>query len=96
MTDNPLYGLAGGIDATEAYLFECDADPLFAVTQDRTGANLPRGSCTTGWRLKEAFALGIREVMPREMDSGPILRGVQNLGYYIWREGYRNPRGTSQ
>jgi hypothetical protein len=88
------YRAPGYGDATEAYLFECDTEPLFAISCDRTGANLPPSTCLVGWRLKEAFALGSRVAMPRAIEAEPVLRGLRSVGYYIWREGYgrnRNP-----
>jgi hypothetical protein len=92
-----VFGPAADIDATDAYLFECDSEPLFAITRDATGSNLPLRTCPYGWRFNSAFALGVREAMPRSIDPEPVLRGLRAVGYYIWREGYgRNPPGTTQ
>jgi hypothetical protein len=90
------FGLAGDVDASMAHLFKCDAEPLFAVSVDETGSNLPRRSCPVGWQYVEPFALGVHEAMPRALDPEPVLRGLRAVGYYIWREGYRNPSGTTQ
>jgi len=90
-----LYGPAGDIDATEAYLFECGCDQLFAVSDDQTGANLPPHLCLEGWQFKLSFALGVREAMPIAIAPEPVLRGLRSVGYYIWRVG-RNPSGTTQ
>jgi hypothetical protein len=90
-----IYGPAADIDATEAYLFECDDETLFAVSCDRTGSNIPRNLCPEGWRCKLAFELGVRETLPFAMAPEPILRGLRGLGFYIWREG-SNPKGSSQ
>jgi hypothetical protein len=82
---------------TEAYLFVCGDEPLFAVSWDHSGANLPQRMCPEGWRFKLAFALGVQEVLPFNMSPEPILRGLRSVGYYVWREGYGcNPSGTSQ
>jgi hypothetical protein len=89
------YGLAGDTDATTAYLFECNDDGLFAVSCDRTGANIPIDLCAEGWRIKKKFALGVRKALPFLSDPEPILRSLQAKGYYIWRVG-SNPKGTSQ
>lgn len=89
MTNAPQFGPAGDVDATEAYLFECESELLFAVSRDRTGANLPLQNCPVGWRLKEAFALGIREAMPRAVDPEPVLRGLRSGGYLRLARGLR-------
>jgi hypothetical protein len=33
------------------HLFQCGGADLYGLTQDQTGANLPTGECTGGWRL---------------------------------------------
>ena len=97
MTLEAVYGLVDERDPDAAYLFECDCEPLFAITRDRTGANLPSGSCLVGWRWHSMFALGPREGLPRGIDPGPVLRGLRGAGYYIWREGrVRNPPAGTQ
>jgi hypothetical protein len=90
------FGLAGEVDACVAHLFKCDAEPLFAVSLDETGSNLPTHHCLQGWRYVQPFALGVREAMPRALDPEPVLRGLAAVGYYIWSEGTRNPSGTTQ
>ena len=90
------FGLAGDVDTAIAHLFQCDAEPLFAVSVEETGSNLPTPSCFEGWQYVEPFALGVHEAMTRAIDPEPVMRGLRAVGYYIWREGYRNPSGTSQ
>jgi hypothetical protein len=93
----PIFGPAGDVDATEAYLFEGDDGRLFAVSRDRTGANIPTNLTTDGWSFRQGFELGVREALPFASNPEPILRGLRSLGFYIWREGpVRNPSGTSQ
>jgi hypothetical protein len=97
MVEIPLYGPAGEIDATEAHLFECGCEQLFAISHDRSGKNLPPNTCPEGWQFKLSFALGVREAMPVAIAPEPVLRGLRSVGYYIWREGYgRNPSGTTK
>ena len=97
MSSEVIFGPAADIDAEDAYFFECACEPLFAVTLDATGSNLPLRACPCGWRFNWAFALRVREGMPRAIDPEPVLRGLRAVGYYIWREGYgRNPSGTAQ
>jgi hypothetical protein len=92
----PIYGLVADDDATLAYLFQGDDDGFFAISNDPTGKNIPRNACPEGWRLKSEFALGVRAPLPVAIDPEPILRGLRRLGYYIWREGVKNPHGTNQ
>jgi hypothetical protein len=90
--------LKATVDKEEAYLFECGRDDrLFAISTDPGGSNLPTHTCPGQWRFKAALQLGVHEAMPRAIDPEPILRGLRNVGYYVWREGaVRNPTGTSQ
>lgn len=72
-------------DRRTAYLFRCQCDDLFAVTHDITGRNIPRTTCPEGWLLKREFMLGINENVPAPIMPEPIIRGIRNFGYYIWR-----------
>jgi hypothetical protein len=84
-------------NATVAYLFRCDDSDLFAITTDEAGRNLPNQIGFGGWHLEMEFPLGVQEPMPKALNPEPVLRGLRNVGYYIWREGeVRNPSGTSQ
>ncbi len=89
MSDDPLHD-----DASTAFLFQCGESPLFAVSLDRTGANIPTTACAGGWRFREAFRLGVHEPMPIAFAPEPVLRGITANGYFIWREG--TIQGTSQ
>ncbi len=85
-------------DVDTAYLFECGDDAeLLAVTRDRQGSNLPRSCCVMGWRLRTAFSLGVEHVVPVAIAPEPILRGLQDCGYYVWRQANSNKtHATSQ
>jgi hypothetical protein len=74
-------------DAIKAYLFHCDDTGLYAVSLDPSGRNIPRSSCPQGWQLETEFLLGVREPVPASIAPEPIIRGIRNLGYYVWREG---------
>lgn len=74
-------------ESRRAYLFQCDDNGLYGVSLDPSGANLPRNTCPEGWRFKLAFALGVQDPVPASISPEPILRGIRNVGYYIWREG---------
>jgi hypothetical protein len=72
-------------DTRTAYLFHCLCDDLRAVSHDITGRNLPRTTCTEGWHLVKEFELGIHEDVLASMMPEPIIRGIRDVGYYIWR-----------
>jgi hypothetical protein len=68
-----------------AYLFQCEGDDLYAVSHDITGSNIPRSPCTLGWRLCEQFQLGRHLAVPAPILPDPILKGIADVGYYVWR-----------
>ena len=68
-----------------AYLFQCDGEDLFAVSCDVSGANIPRSSCTQGWHFCEKFELGRSAPVPAPIMAEPILKGIADYGYYVWR-----------
>jgi len=76
-------------DTRTAYLFQCGSENLFAVSPDKAGKAIPRSSCTQGWLLRQEFQLGAQEPVPAPIESGPIIRGINIKGYYIWRVGKR-------
>jgi hypothetical protein len=73
-------------DAQRAYLFQCDGEELFAVSPDKAGANIPRSSCTQGWLLRQEFLLGTQDPVPAPIDPDPVIRSINDKGYYIWRD----------
>jgi hypothetical protein len=81
-------------DSTTAFLFQCGDSEVFAVSHDRTGANIPTGECAEGWLLRKAFRLGVCNPVPAAIQPEPILRGIASDGYFIWRPG--KIHGTSQ
>src|SRR6476659_4666291 len=64
--------------ARTAYLFQCSGEDLYAVSHDRTGANIPRSSCTQGWQLCGEFQLGRYAPVPAPIPAEPILKGIMN------------------
>ena len=73
-------------DATRAaYLFQCREEDLYAVSHDITGGNIPRSPCTLGWRMCEEFQLGRRAPVPAPIMPDAILKGIADMGYYVWR-----------
>jgi hypothetical protein len=81
------WGLLMSGDARTAYLFQCDGEDLFAVTPEKSGANIPRSSCTQGWLLRQEFRLSAQDPVPAPIRSETIIRGMNAMGYYIWRVG---------
>jgi hypothetical protein len=74
-------------DAQTTYLFQCGDEELFAVSPDRGGKNIPRSSCTQGWLLRQELQLDIQVPAATAVNPAPILRGITDKGYYIWRAG---------
>jgi hypothetical protein len=68
-----------------AYLFQCEGEDLYAVSLDVTGRNIPRSPCTLGWRMCEEFQLGLSTPVPAPILPEPILKGIADVGYYVWR-----------
>jgi hypothetical protein len=73
-------------DPQTAYLFQCDGEELFAVSPDKAGANIPRSSCTQGWLLQQEFQLATQDPVPGLIAPEPIIRSINDKGYYIWRD----------
>ena len=73
-------------DAQTAYLFQCGSEELFAVSHDKAGANIPRSSCTQGWLLRQELQLGTQDLVPAPVEPAPIIRSINDKGYYIWRD----------
>ena len=91
------YGAALDVAASPAFLFQCGATDLWAITLDGTGANLPREGCEAAWELRQKFALGIREPIPAPLPPEPVLVGIRADGYYVWRDtNTSKPHSTSQ
>jgi hypothetical protein len=68
-----------------AYLFQCEGEDLYAVSHDITGSNIPRSPCALGWRLREEFQLARHLPVPAPILPDPILKGIADVGYYVWR-----------
>jgi hypothetical protein len=71
--------------AVTAYLFQCEGEDLYAVSRDITGSNIPRSPCTLGWRLCEEFQLARHLPVPAPILPDAILKGIADVGYYVWR-----------
>ena len=69
----------------KAYLFQCRGEDLYAVSHDSTGGNIPRSPCTLGWSLCEEFLLSDGGHVPAPILPAPILKGISDRGYYVWR-----------
>jgi hypothetical protein len=44
------------------------------------------GGCTQGWLLRHAFQLGTQDPVPASIEPEPIIRAINDKGYYIWRD----------
>lgn len=67
------------------YLFQCQGEDLYAISNDKSGGNIPRSPCTSGWQFCEAFLLGRDRPVPAPILPSPILKGILDRGYYVWR-----------
>ena len=67
-----------------AYLFQCQASDLFAVSLDKPGATLPLVGDNQRWLLREEFQLGLLQPMPVPVDADRVLRGIEDAGYFIF------------
>jgi hypothetical protein len=43
---------------TDLYLFECSSGGLYAFSLDKTGSNLPKSACRSGWLLRAQLKPG--------------------------------------
>jgi hypothetical protein len=71
--------------ARTVYLFQCHGEDLYAVSQDKSGGNIPRSPCTQGWSLCQEFRLSHSGTVPAPILPAPILKGISDNGYYVWR-----------
>jgi hypothetical protein len=83
-------------EAQRAFLFHCafEAD-LHAISLDRSGSNIMPGQCPTGWVLDQEVMIGVQDALPVALAPEPVLRGLRNVGFYVWKEG-SNPKSTTQ
>jgi hypothetical protein len=63
---------------------------LFAISHDKSGRNIPRSPCTEGWSFCEEFLLSDRGHVPAPIQPAPVLKGIADRGYYVWR-GWSGP-----
>jgi hypothetical protein len=72
----------------ELHVFRCGVQDLYAVTQDRTGANLPGDLCTSRWLLMKSLRYEAH-LPPWGLDitaqekQGALLAGLQQNGFFI-------------
>ncbi len=79
-----------------AFLFHCMADARRkAISLDLTAANIPAGSCLTGWVFDGEVRVSVQEPLPVAIAPEPVLRGLRSSGYFVWEEG-SNPKSTTQ
>jgi hypothetical protein len=67
------------------YLFQCRGEDLYAISNDKSGRNIPRSPCTRGWQFCEAFLLSRHGPVPAPILPTPILKGILDRGYDVWR-----------
>src|SRR4029079_11157507 len=52
----------------------------------KTGANIPRTSCTPGWQLRQECHLSTHDPIPARVEPLPVIRAIGDKGYYISRD----------
>jgi len=78
-----------------AHLFLCLENGHYAVSNDPKGANLPEGSCLSGWRYVRSFTPAVDAPLPFAANPEPILRALRDDGYWVAGEAGET-HGTSQ
>ncbi|MBX9759922.1 MAG: hypothetical protein K2Y29_14185 [Beijerinckiaceae bacterium] len=80
----------------ELHVFRCGAEDLYAVTEDRSGANLPKDMCSSRWMLMKSMSFeghmppfGM-DVAAQEM-QGAVLAGLSMNGYFVSEGGALPP-----
>ena len=89
-----ITGPAANDDALKAHFFLCLENGHYAISTDRSGANLPTDRCSSGWRHVKAISLGVREALPFPANPEPVVRAIRDIGYYVYDTDL--PHGTSQ
>ncbi len=83
-------------DAQRAYLFRCQGDEdLRAISVDPTARNINTRQCVTRWLPEGEIVVGVQEALPLALNPEPVLRGLRNTGYYVWKAP-SGPTGTTQ
>ncbi len=67
-----------------AHIFESVDGHRLGFTADPLGANLPAPRM---WLFKRSFELAADRSVPANVPPEPILRGLRDVGYYVWRKG---------
>jgi len=74
------------------HVFQCGSADLYGVTQDETGANLPTGECTDGWRFIRTIEMD-ESLPPRGMAvawqkrDAAVRAAVVENGFFIGEAG---------
>ena len=80
------------------HLFMCgggSSGSLFALSKDRSGANLPRSECPTGWAFEKTIDLSdARAAAGLSINSSAALPDLARTGYHIFKS--RPPGSGSQ
>ena len=73
-------------EAQHAFLFRCADDAkLRAISTDPTARNITTRQCLTGWVAEGEIIVGVQEALPLALNPEPVLRGLRNSGFYVWK-----------
>ena len=80
----------------QLHVFRCGAEDLYGITEDATGANLPKDLCSSRWMLMKSMAFeghgtpyGL-DIASQEM-QGALLAGLSQNGFFISEGGALPP-----
>jgi hypothetical protein len=59
---------------------------LFAVTNDRTGSNLPRSECPTGWAFEKSVDMcHVGTAVGSRANASAAIADLSRSGYHIFK-----------
>ena len=83
-------------EAQRCYLFRCASDgDLMAISTDPTARNITTRQCLTQWVPEGEIFVGVQESLPLALNPKPVLLGLRNAGFYVWKAP-SGPTSTTQ
>ena len=81
-------------EITRVFMFESTDGKHLGFSNHSDGRTLPVGTNIGRWNFVSSFALAADRIVPANLPPEPILRGLLDVGFYVWRKG--EPHATSQ
>jgi hypothetical protein len=80
------------MNSETVHLFMCgggSSGSLFALSRDRSGANLPRSECPTGWAFEKTIDLADPAAAGElSINSSAALPDLARAGYHVFKTGH--------